>query len=34
MMNGEEPDYNILDTFIEIYGMHEKDLCDKLNKIA
>ena len=33
-MNGEEPDYNILDTFIEIYDIVYKDKWDKLNKIA
>ena len=33
-MKGEEPDYNILDTFIEIYEITDKDKCDKLNKIT
>ncbi len=33
-MSGEEPDYYILDTFIEIYGITKKDKWDKLNKIA
>jgi hypothetical protein len=33
-MNGEEPDYNILDTFIEIYDITDKDKWDKLNKIT
>ncbi len=33
-MKGEEPDYNILDTFIEIFDITKKDNWDKLNKIA
>ena len=31
---GEEPDYNILDTFIEIYDIYKKNSWDKLNKIT
>jgi hypothetical protein len=34
MMNGEDPDYNLLDTFIEIYDIHSKDRWDELNKNA
>jgi hypothetical protein len=33
-MNGEEPDYNILDTFIEIYNIDKKNKWEKLNEIA
>ena len=33
-MNGEEPDYNMLDTFIEIYDIYNKNKWNKLNKIT
>ncbi len=32
-MIGEQPDYNILDKFIEIYDIKHKDTWDLINEI-